>query len=102
MIKFAEPTVEDLTDALADAIPLARKAVPSEFHAKVHDFHPAASRRARIWFVLYEVYTLRTACFSVLEETHKKKLKRQLRAFRPSVRPSFLPAFGVCFFKIGY
>lgn len=35
MIKFAEPTVEDLTDALSDAIPLARKAVPSEFHAKV-------------------------------------------------------------------
>lgn len=35
MIKFAEPTVEDLTDALADAIPLARKVVPSEFHAKV-------------------------------------------------------------------
>lgn len=35
MIKFAEPTVEDLIDALADAIPLARKVVPSEFHAKV-------------------------------------------------------------------
>lgn len=35
MIKFAEPTVEDLTDALSDAIPLARKAVPSDFHAKV-------------------------------------------------------------------
>lgn len=34
MIKFAEPTVEDLTDALSDAIPLARKVVPSDFHAK--------------------------------------------------------------------
>ncbi|CAM9684898.1 unnamed protein product, partial [Ectocarpus sp. 6 AP-2014] len=39
MIKFAEPTVEDLTDALSDAIPLARKAVPSEFHAKVRDMY---------------------------------------------------------------
>lgn len=35
MIMFAEPTVQDLTDALSDAIPMARKVVPSEFHAKV-------------------------------------------------------------------
>lgn len=35
MIKFAEPTVGDLVDALSDAIPLARKVVPSEFHVKV-------------------------------------------------------------------
>ncbi len=34
MIKFAEPTVDDLVDALSDAIPLARKVVPSDFHAK--------------------------------------------------------------------
>lgn len=39
MIKFAEPTVEDLTDALSDAIPLARKVVPSDFHAKASRHH---------------------------------------------------------------
>ena len=39
MIKFAEPTVEDLTDALSDAIPLARKVVPSDFHAKASQPH---------------------------------------------------------------
>lgn len=43
MIKFAEPTVEDLTDALSDAIPLARKVVPSDFHAKVSRKPPAAA-----------------------------------------------------------
>ena len=53
MIKFAEPTVEDLTDALADAIPLARKTVPSEFHAKVCIFQCCRFRREKVGFLVH-------------------------------------------------
>lgn len=36
MVKFAEPTVEDLVEALTGAIALAQKVVPSEFHTEVY------------------------------------------------------------------
>lgn len=36
MVKFAEPTVEDLVEALTGAITLAQQVVPSEFHAEVY------------------------------------------------------------------
>ncbi|CAM9581657.1 unnamed protein product, partial [Choristocarpus tenellus] len=39
MIKFAQPSVRDLTDALADAIPISRKVVPSEIHARVQGMY---------------------------------------------------------------
>ncbi|CAM9301311.1 unnamed protein product, partial [Discosporangium mesarthrocarpum] len=35
MIKFAQPSVGDIADALTAAIPISRKVVPSEFHERV-------------------------------------------------------------------
>lgn len=37
MIKFADPTVGDLVEALTAAIPIAHEVVPSEFHEKVKE-----------------------------------------------------------------
>jgi phosphatidylinositol N-acetylglucosaminyltransferase subunit A len=35
MIRFADPTVGALVDAIGDSIPLARKVVPQDFHERV-------------------------------------------------------------------
>lgn len=35
MIKFAEPTVKDLVDALAEAISISRRVIPSELHERM-------------------------------------------------------------------
>lgn len=35
MIKFAEPTVRDLVDALAEAISISRRVIPSELHERM-------------------------------------------------------------------
>lgn len=35
MIRFAEPSVDALVEAIADAIPVAKKVVPADFHAQV-------------------------------------------------------------------
>lgn len=35
MIKFAEPTVADLVDALSAAIPIVEEIITNEFHEKV-------------------------------------------------------------------
>lgn len=39
MIKFAEPTVASLTEALIEAVSISRRIVPSEFHERVQNMY---------------------------------------------------------------
>ena len=52
MIRFAEPTVPDLVDALSEAVSMAKRIVPSELHARMcnmYDWTDVAKRTVLVY-----------------------------------------------------
>ena len=57
MIRFAEPTVQDLVDALSEAVSMAKRIVPSELHARMIHMYDWTDVARRTVLVYNEIMT---------------------------------------------